>query len=91
MLRKSKSRKSGLFRRPKPAKAQADEARPADPPQAGVALRPAEARFVASLSLFLCFVFECRRLVWWRMQFFFLYYDQNRNGRLEVEEAPLRD
>ena len=23
-----------------------------------------------------------------RMQFIFLYYDQNRNGRLEVEEAP---
>ena len=40
------------------------------------------------LSLSLSFsVFECRRLVWWRMQFIFLYYDQNRNGRLEVEEA----
>ena len=49
------------------------------------------ASLLLSLSLFLCFVFECRRLVWWRMQFIFLYYDQNRNGRLEVEEAPLRD
>ena len=26
-----------------------------------------------------------------RMQFIFLYYDQNRNGRLEVEEAGYSD
>lgn len=28
-----------------------------------------------------------KRAISFRMQFIFLYYDQNRNGRLEVEEA----